>query len=177
VPFAAGLEAGGVVATAKHFPGLGSATENTDFAVQRIELPKARLRAVDEAPYESFIAAGGRMVMLSTAIYPAFSEAPAAFTRQIATGELRRRLRFGGVSISDALETTAVASYGGPARAGVAAARAGTDLLLFAELGGAEAAGRALVTRLRTRKLDRDEFVRSAQRVLDLRAELRRFQR
>ena len=124
VPFAAGLEAGGVVATAKHFPGLGAATENTDFAVQRIDLPKARLRAVDEAPYEPFIAAGGRMVMLSTAIYPAFSEAPAAFTRSIATGELRRRLGFRGVSITDALESAAVDAFGGPGRAGVAAARA-----------------------------------------------------
>ena len=45
--------------------------ENTDFAVQRIGLSKATLRGVDEAPYRPFIAAGGDLVMLSTAIYPA----------------------------------------------------------------------------------------------------------
>lgn len=50
VPFAEGLEAGGVAATAKHFPGLGAAAENTDFAVQRIGLSKAALRRIDEAP-------------------------------------------------------------------------------------------------------------------------------
>jgi beta-N-acetylhexosaminidase len=172
VPFARGLEAGGVLATAKHFPGLGAAKENTDFAVERIELPKARLRAVDEAPYEAYVAAGGRMVMLSTAIYPAFSEAPAAFTRAIATGELRRRLGFRGVSITDALQTTAVEAFGGPGQAGVAAARAGVDRLLFTDLGGAEAAGRALVAKLRARRLDRGEFEAAAQRVLDLRAQL-----
>lgn len=173
VPFARGLEVGGVLATAKHFPGLGAAKENTDFAdAVRIELPKARLRAVDEAPYEAYVAAGGRMVMLSTAIYPAFSEAPAAFTRAIATGELRRRLGFRGVSITDALQTTAVEAFGGPGQAGVAAARAGVDLLLFTDLGGAEAAGRALVAKLRARRLDRGEFEAAAQRVLDLRAQL-----
>ena len=175
VPFARGLEAGGVVATAKHFPGLGAATENTDFAEQRIELSKARLRLVDEAPYEAYVRAGGRMVMLSTAIYPAFSEAPAAFTRAIATGELRRRLRFRGVSITDALETAAVDAYGGSGQAGVAAARAGVDLLLFTDLEGAERARRALVAKLRAGRLDPAEFEAAAQRVLDLRASQPRF--
>ncbi|MGD9736177.1 MAG: glycoside hydrolase family 3 N-terminal domain-containing protein [Solirubrobacterales bacterium] len=174
VPFARGLEAGGVVATAKHFPGLGAATENTDFAVQEIDLSKARLRLVDESPYEAYVRAGGRMVMLSTAIYPAFSDAPAAFSRAIATGELRRRLGFRGVSITDALETTAVDAFGGPGRAAVAAARAGADLLLFTDLTGAEAAHRALLAGLRAGQLDRGEFLAAAGRVLDLRAELPR---
>lgn len=174
VPFATALQRGGVAATAKHFPGFGAARENTDFAVQRIGLSKARLRAVDEAPYRDFIAAGGDLVMLSTAIYPAFSPDPAAFTRAIATGELRDRLGFAGVSITDALETVAVADFGGPAKAGVAAVRAGTDLLLFANLGAAERARRALVKKLRAGAFDREEFEASAQRVLDLRARLGR---
>lgn len=172
VPFAAGLQAGGVAATAKHFPGLGAAAENTDFAVQRLGLSKRRLRAVDEAPYRAFVAAGGDLVMLSTAIYPALSPRPAAFARPIATGELRGRLGFEGVSITDALESVAVRSFGGPARAAVAAARAGTDLLLFTDLGAAEAAGRALRRQLRAGAFDRAEFEASAQRVLDLRATL-----
>jgi len=116
VPFAAGLRAGGVAATAKHFPGIGAATENTDFAVQRIGLSKQTLRRIDEAPYRAFVAAGGDLVMLSTAIYPAVSPQPAAFARAIATGELRGRLGFDGVSITDALETVAVRSFGGPRR-------------------------------------------------------------
>jgi len=172
VPFATALRRGGVAATAKHFPGFGAAGENTDFAVQRIGLSRQRLRAVDEAPYRDFIAAGGDLVMLSTAIYPAFSPDPAAFARPIATGELRRRLGFAGVSITDALETVAVADFGGPAKAGLAAARAGTDLLLFTDLAPAERAWRALVARLRAGRLDREQFEASAQRALDLRAEL-----
>jgi len=172
IPFAEGLLAGGVAATAKHFPGLGAAAENTDFAVQRIRLSKEALRAVDEAPYRAFADAGGDLVMLSTAIYPALSPDPAAFARPIATGELRRRLGFEGVSMTDALDTVAVRAYGGPAKAGIAAARAGSDLLLFTALAPAEQAWRALLAKLRAGALDRDEFEAAAQRVLDLRREL-----
>src|SRR6187402_1279341 len=73
IPFAKALQAGGVAATGKHFPGFGAATENTDFSVERLDLSKRELRAVDERPYTPFAAAGGKLVMLSTAIYPAFS--------------------------------------------------------------------------------------------------------
>ena len=172
VPFAEALEAGGVAATAKHFPGLGSARQNTDFAVQRVPLARATLRRVDEAPYRAFAAAGGDMVMLSSAIYPALSPRPAAFARSIATGELRARLGFDGVSITDALGSVAVRDFGGPAKAGVSAARAGTDVLLFTDhLEGARA-GRAMLRALRSGAIGRARFETSAGRVLRLRHSL-----
>jgi beta-N-acetylhexosaminidase len=174
IPFAEALQAAGVAATAKHFPGFGAARENTDFAVERIDLSRAELRRVDEAPYPAFIDSGGKLVMLSTAIYPAFSERPAAFSRKLATGELRERLGFAGVTITDALETAAVKDFGGPRKAGAAAVRAGADLLLFVDQDGAEQAWRGLVEKLRAGALDRGEFEAAAQRVLGLRADLGR---
>ena len=174
IPFAAALQAGGVAATGKHFPGLGAAPQNTDFAVQRIDLSKRALRTVDEAPYRAFADAGGDLVMLSTAIYPALSPDPAAFSRRIAIGELRSRLGFEGVTITDALDSVAVRSFGGPARSAAAAAAAGSDLLLFTDLASAHRAWRALVAKLRAGALDRAEFEQAAQRVLDLRRELAR---
>jgi beta-N-acetylhexosaminidase len=131
------------------------------------------LREVDERPYESFIAAGGKMVMLSTAVYPALSAKPAAFARPIATGELRDRLGFEGVSITDALESAAVHAFGGPAAAAGAAVRAGTDLLLFTDYTEAQRAARALRRDLRAGRLDRAAFEVSAGRVLALREALR----
>ncbi|HET8566375.1 MAG TPA: glycoside hydrolase family 3 N-terminal domain-containing protein [Solirubrobacterales bacterium] len=171
VPFARALQAGGVAATGKHFPGFGAARENTDFSVERIPLSKRQLRAIDEKPYRAFAAAGGRLVMLSTAIYPAFSRDPAAFTPAIVTGELRHRLGFEGVTITDALETPAVEHFGSSARAAVAGAKAGSDLLLYTHLDAATEAWRALVGRLRSGALDRGPFEAAAQRVLDLRAD------
>ncbi|MGN6662691.1 MAG: glycoside hydrolase family 3 N-terminal domain-containing protein [Solirubrobacterales bacterium] len=174
VPFAEALQEGGVAATGKHFPGFGAARENTDFSVERIELSKRELRAVDEKPYGAFIRAGGKLVMLSTAVYPAFSAEPAAFTRAIATGELRDRLGFEGVSITDALETPAVEHFGGPGKAAVAGARAGADLLLFGRLAPAQRAWKALLAKLRAGALQRAPFEQSVERVLDLRAGLPR---
>ncbi len=173
VAFAEGLQRGGAIATAKHFPGLGAARQNTDFAVERIRLSKATLRRVDGAPFRRFIGAGGEMVMLGTAIYPAFSPRPAAFARPLATGELRSRLGFRGVSITDAMEAVAVRDFGGAARAGMAAARAGTDLVLFADFRQAARARRALQRGLRSASLDRAAFERSIDRVLELRRGLR----
>jgi beta-N-acetylhexosaminidase len=169
IPFAKALQAG-VVATGKHFPGFGAARENTDFSVERIDVSKRELRAVDEKPFAAFAAAGGEMVMLSTAIYPAFSESPAAFTRAIATGELRNRLGFDGVTVT--LESPAIEHFGNTAQAAVAGARAGADILLYARLAPAERAWKALVAKLRSGVLDRPEFEAAAQRVLDLRAGL-----
>jgi beta-N-acetylhexosaminidase len=174
VAFGDGLQAGGVATTGKHFPGLGAAEVNTDVGVERIELPKGTLRGVDEAPFQNFAAAGGRLVMMSIAIYPAFSERPAVFSRVLATGELRERLGFEGVSISDALQAVAAQAFGGPAKIARAAAAAGTDLLLFRDYRASARAGAALRAALRARVLPKGEFVASAQRVLDLRAGLPR---
>lgn len=169
IPFAAAMQEGGVAATAKHFPGMGAARLNTDFAVQRIGLSKRALREADEAPYRAFAAIGGELAMLSTAIYPAFSPRPAAFARSIVAGELRDRLGFEGVAITDALDTVAVRDFGGPAKAGLAAVRAGVDLLLFTDPGSAESARRALLRGLRAGRLERSDFEASAGRVLRLR--------
>jgi beta-N-acetylhexosaminidase len=170
VSFARGLADGGVSATAKHFPGLGAARVNTDNAVQRIRLSAARLRGNDERPYTSFAQAGGGMVMLSTAIYPALSGKPAALSRAIATGELRDRLGFQGVSISDALGSVAARAAGGPARTSLAAGSAGTDLVLYTSLGDAAKAQRALARGLSSGSLDRAEFQASVNRILVLRS-------
>ena len=173
VGFARGLAAGGVAATAKHFPGLGAARVNTDNAVQKIRLPAAKLRSADEQPYTAFVQSGGAMVMLSTAIYPAFSGKPAALSRSVAVGELRERLGFQGVSITDALGSVSARAVGGPAKTALAAARAGTDLVLFSDLGDAARAQRALARGLGGGSLDRAEFEKSVDRVLALRSGLR----
>jgi beta-N-acetylhexosaminidase len=174
VAFAAGLQQAGVAASAKHFPGLGAAPEDTDVEVGQIDLSKAQLRRIDEAPYEAYARLGGDMVMVSTAIYPAFHNAPAAFSRALVGGELRERLGYGGVVMTDALNTVAVGAFGGPVMSGMAAANAGCDLLLYTELGPAELARNALARALRSGALGASEFEAAAGRVLTLRAQLPR---
>jgi beta-N-acetylhexosaminidase len=110
--------------------------------------------------------------MLSSAIYPALSSKPAVLSREIATGELRDRLGFTGVSISDDLQSVAAQSFGSPASLGVTAAGAGTDLLLFRHYGAAAEAGAALAVAIRRGRIGRAQAVAAAQRVIDLRVSL-----
>jgi len=160
--FARGLRDRHVAATLKHFPGFGSAKVN-------------RLRARDELPFLA-LRRHAALVMLSTAVYPALDASrPAVLSRAVVTGELRGRVGFRGVVVSDALDTPAVARYGGPGRLALRATRAGTDLVLYggSYAAGEEAAG-TLTRRLRSKALRRPVFVRSVERVLRLRASLRR---
>jgi beta-N-acetylhexosaminidase len=165
----------GVAATAKHFPGLGAATrtQNTDERPVTLRTPLRALRTVDELPYRSAISAGVRLVMVSWARYPALgSRRPAGLSSAVVRGELRRRLGFTGVTITDALGAGALRAFGAVPDRAVLAAHAGMDLLLCA--GGRVREGtrvvNALAGALRSGELERRAFAASARRVLRLRS-------
>ncbi len=123
----------GVAATAKHFPGLGSATksQNTDTGPVTLDVSLSGLRGKDEVPYPAAIAAGVKLVMASWAIYPALDATyPAGLSAAWVQGELRGRLGFGGVTITDAIEAGALTAFGSYGQRAVLAAQAGMDLLL-----------------------------------------------
>lgn len=173
--FARGLRDGGVMASAKHFPGFGAASRNTDDAPQRIGLSLDTLRSLDMAPFAQLVAGGIDTVMLATAVYPALDERPAALSRLWIRGELRRRLGFRGVSISDDLGTPAVAALGSLEERAVLAVDAGIDLPLFTA--GYKAGARAaegLLAAARGGRLDPRVLRDKARRVLRLRARLPR---
>lgn len=130
--FALGQQREGVAATAKHFPGLGRAVENTDFAPTEIDA-SARALESDLWPFAAAVEAGVRLVMVGHASYPSLgARGPAALSAEIVQGLLRERLGFTGVVITDDLLAAAVSIEHPPRRAAVLAAAAGNDLLLFA---------------------------------------------
>lgn len=127
--FVSGLQSQGVAATAKHFPGLGSATASTDDRRVTIGRSAAFLSA-RLAPFKAAIDAGAKLVMVASASYPALdlSGTPALFSRPIVTDLLRGTLGFDGVVITDAIDAPApAATPDAPARA----IAAGVDVLLY----------------------------------------------
>ncbi|HEY3944656.1 MAG TPA: glycoside hydrolase family 3 N-terminal domain-containing protein [Solirubrobacteraceae bacterium] len=165
----------GVAATGKHFPGLGAArkNQNTDARPVTLNVSLHSLRTVDEAPYRSGLPAGLRLVMVSWAIYPALDpKRPAGLSPIVVRQELRKRLKFTGVTITDALEAGALARYGGISNRTLLAARAGMDLLLCASQSPSQgtAALNALAGALRNGQLNRSSFMASIKRVLALRS-------
>jgi len=176
--FIAAQQRAGVAATAKHFPGLGqaAAAQNTDLGPVTLDVPSAALRARDEAPYRAAIAAGVKLVMASWAIYPALdAKRPAGLSPAVIKGELRGRLGYRGVTITDAIEAGALASFGGYGQRAVLAAGAGMDLLLCSARDPSQ--GQSVVTALAGalggRKLDAASFDAAVDRVTALRDGLR----
>jgi beta-N-acetylhexosaminidase len=162
VSFAQGLNDGGVVATAKHFPGLGRATVNTDDRPTSIAATSDELQA-DLEPFKAAIAAGVKLVMVSTASYPTLgAKKPAAFSPTIVKNLLRGQYGFDGVVITDDLEGAAVTSTLPPVVAASSALKAGNDLLLYAKNANAsDKAFGALVREVKGGQLDRS-IVQSA---------------
>jgi len=173
--FVAGLHDGGVRATAKHYPGFGAASVNTDDAPARISASLSTLRDVDAKPFQALIADGVDAIMASTAIYPALDERPAAFSSRWISDELRGRLGFGGVVITDDLGTPAVNAVGSIGRRAVLAVRAGVDLPLFSSSYVMSArAAEGLLAAARRNEISRSALRGQAQRVLALRKRLPR---
>ena len=170
--FAAGLAKDGVLATAKHFPGLGRSTLNTDLAPSEIDASRPELMR-DLQPFRDAIAQGIPLVMVGLATYPALkARDPAALEPKIVEGLLREQLGFEGVVISDDLEAGALASAYSAQQAAVAAASAGTDLLLFAQDSAPDAL-EALARAITTARVDIAAARRSCIRVVELREGLK----
>jgi beta-N-acetylhexosaminidase len=129
--FAEGLELEGVVATAKHFPGLGRSFVNTDLAPSEIGVSRLELQR-DLAPFEAAIEAEIGMVMVGIASYPAYGPGPAALSPRVIEDLLRERLGYDGVVITDDLGAGALSAEYSASEAAIGATAAGADLLLFA---------------------------------------------
>lgn len=167
--FAAGLRKSGVAATAKHFPGFGSATVNTDQAPTKIYRSHKR-RQRELRPFRELAADKTGLMMLSTAIYPRLSNRPAALARPIAGRLLRRKTGFDGVSITDALDTPTLDAFGNRRSVAKAAFKAQMDLLLYAHSTNAsDIAARVGLRAARSGDLKRVQLRRTVVRVLTLR--------
>ncbi|HZR51063.1 MAG TPA: glycoside hydrolase family 3 N-terminal domain-containing protein [Streptosporangiaceae bacterium] len=170
-------QAVGPAATAKHFPGLGAATvsQNTDLGPVTLDLSLSDLRSIDERPYHQVIAAGVRLVMCSWAVYPALDpNLPAGLSPAIVQGELRRRLGFRGVTITDALEAGAISAFGTPGQTGVLAAKAGMDVLLASarDVTEGQAVVSGLAGALQSGALEAGSFLAAVGRTIALRLSL-----
>ena len=171
--FAAGLRDAGVLATAKHFPGIGAATVSTDQAPVRIRLSGAELRRVDLRPFRALISHDVPMVMLATAIYPDLDPGvPAALSRAVATDLLRGEMGFAGLTVTDALDTPALAPLGADGAVAVRAAAAGSDLIIHTGYDAGTASAAALARSIRTGDLPRAGAEDAVARILAMRRAL-----
>jgi len=126
-----GLHEHGIRSAIKHFPGLGSASANTDFAKADVT---ATWTEVELAPYRTLIELGLPDAIMSANILdrkldPTY---PASLSSRMVDGMLRRQLGWQGVVVTDDLGAVAITSSYAQAEAIALAIEAGNDLLTFA---------------------------------------------
>jgi beta-N-acetylhexosaminidase len=170
-----GLQAAGVAACAKHFPGHGDTSVDSHHAVPLIDRDRAALEACELVPFRAAIASGVRAVMTGHLLVPAFDpELPATLSRRIMTDLLRTELGFTGLIVTDAIEMQGVSRKYGLSGATVRALAAGVDAIC---VGGEHAEERtatelrdAIVAAVRSGELPEARLEEAAARVRELAA-------
>src|SRR5476651_92777 len=136
IAYIQGMQNGGILTTAKHFPGHGDTDVDSHFDLPQLNFTTARLDSLEEYPFRQAIKAGISGVMVAHMNIPAMDSTknlPSTLSRPIVTGVLKDSLGFKGLVVSDAMEMKGVVKYFPNGEADVRAFIAGNDILELSE--------------------------------------------
>jgi beta-N-acetylhexosaminidase len=125
-----GLTAGGEIPVLKHFPGHGSAKQNSHDTLASVSLPLTTLAARDFVPFEQAIDNGAPAIMMGHLLVKEWGNLPSTVNPE-AYEYLRDTLGFDGVVFTDALNMEGVTDIYPPGKVEARALEAGADALLF----------------------------------------------
>jgi beta-N-acetylhexosaminidase len=172
--FVQGLQATGVRACAKHFPGHGDTAVDSHLGLPTIGADLATLHRRDLIPFRAVIAAGVAAVMPSHLLVPALDSDPASVSAPILRGLLRDELGFDGAIVTDALDMGGILQRGGMPAATVAALVAGADLCCLGaaiDAPGLDAVRGAIIDAVRQGLVSEARLADAARRASRLRAD------
>lgn len=167
-----GYHAGGVAATAKHFPGHGSTTTDSHLRTAVVTESAETWRRVDLPPFEAAVRSGVDIILVGHLAVPALDPTgrPATISPVLNGDLLRDRLHFRGVVMTDALNMGGITSWGSSGTVAVESIRAGSDMLLMPV--DPVAAVDAVVAAVRDGRLSMARLNASVERILRLKARL-----
>jgi beta-N-acetylhexosaminidase len=128
-----GIQANGMLATGKHFPGHGDTEQNSHLELSRVNVSRARLDSVELPPFQAAIDAGLRGMMTFHGDLPALdtTRTAATLSRRVMIDLLRTQMRFEGILVTDALDMNGVMGSLTMQEATLRALEAGNDVLLM----------------------------------------------
>jgi beta-N-acetylhexosaminidase len=173
-----GIQAGGVAATAKHFPGHGDTGGDSHHGLPSVPHNLERLQRVEFPPFRAAIDAGVNLVMTAHLALPALDgpdAPPATLSRRILHGLLREELGFKGVIVTDAMDMKAIPQGDALGEGALRAATAGADLLLLtSNPDDQRRVHESLSQAIQSGQLDREAVYTSVERILSLKRWLAR---
>lgn len=129
-----GLQEGGVLASAKHFPGHGDTYEDSHKTLPLVNLSEEHINSHDLAPYKKLIQDQVAAVMVAHLNIPSIISVPnlpSSLSSEVVTDLLQTELGFEGLIVTDALNMKGVVNYDSNRSASLNAFLAGSDLLLI----------------------------------------------
>ena len=171
-----GCQQAGALACAKHFPGHGDTSIDTHLDVAQVPHDLERMERVELAPFRAAIDQAVASVMTAHISFPAFdpSGLPATLSHPVLSNLLRKRMGFGGLIVTDAMDMYAIARHFDPGEASVLAVLAGADLVLTTQ---PEVCFAGLLEAARSGRLSIERLDSSVERILGAKRRLGLFQR
>ncbi len=164
--YALGLNAGGVLFTAKHFPGHGSCTEDSHVTLPSCRESLSLLQARDLIPFKAVTKLPGASIMMAHVKYEQLDPSYPASLSQVVTSFLRKELEFEGVVITDCLEMKAIQKFIPYPGDAVKAIEAGVDLVLISHTPEHQAASfKAVKQAVLDRKISLKQIENSIARI------------
>ena len=142
-----GLQAEGVAACAKHFPGHGDTHQDSHHTLPRLPHDRERLDAVELVPFHAAAKAGVASIMSAHVVFEALDPTLPATMSKPAIDVLRKGIAYDGLVATDCLEMHAITDDFGVERAVVAAMNAGVDWLLVSHSPERQLAAHAAIVR------------------------------
>ncbi len=166
-----GARAGGILTTAKHFPGHGDTRIDSHLGLPEVEADLDRLNAVEFVPFREAVAEGVDAIMTAHVSLPAVlgeGAPPATLSSEFMTRILREEMGFEGLLFTDALRMGAITDGYGAGEAAVLALEAGSDVILVpASVSGA---AEAVVAAVQSGRISRERVDASVRRILEAKA-------
>ncbi len=169
-----GSHAGGLLATAKHFPGHGDTSADSHIELPVIELGRERLDQIELPPFRAAVDAGVDAVMTAHICLPKLEPEPcppASLSPAVTTKLLRNDLHFPGLIFTDALTMSGITAKYSPEEAAVLAVKAGADVLLI-PVDTAKTV-QALKRAVESGDIPLERIEASVRRILEAKAQLR----
>lgn len=171
--FIDGVQQGGAIATAKHFPGHGDTATDSHLGLPILRIDRTRLDTLELMPFRAAIGAQVQSVMTGHLAVPALepdTTVPASLSAPITQGLLREDLGFNGLIVTDALNMQGVTKNFGPAEAAVRAVEAGADVLLMST--DPYLARDAILHAIQVGRITEERINRSVWRILKAKQEM-----
>ena len=180
-----GINGGGCLSTAKHFPGHGDTRVDSHRALPVLDVTRERLESVELVPFRAAIEAGVSSVMMGHLAVPSLDDTPAPVRAEFENvygtthGEVTRggtlpatvsrtmiellRRDFDGLIITDSFDMGGLAAHFDAGEAAVRAVEAGEDQILFST--DTDAAIAAVVGAVRSGRIKESRIDESVERI------------